>query len=356
MKKTGQYGLINFSGDTILDPHFDKIETLKGVKNSFITTQNGKKGLVNAAGKQIIENQYEEIQSLGKNTQAYIVKENNVYGVYHILECQYDEIKPLGNQEFFCVKEGNKTKVIDASGKEVFTEKFDSIEAIQDQIIVYQYNQKYCAYDIENKQKLKDTYQELKYTANHLFIARTANTYGIIDMENTTRVPKNYTNITYYQDANCYELQEKNSTVSTILNNQLEEITKGIISQVHPEKSYLRIWTENGYEYYDFNGTKKNAQDILTQNNLFLSKQNGKYGFVDKQGNVVVDYLYDDATEQNEFGYIAVKKDGLWGCLDKKGNILCPTQYNLENNLLIYFIGEYHLGEDLNLNYYTNKK
>ena len=35
------------------------------------------------------------------------------------------------------------------------------------------------------------------------------------------------------------------------------------------------------------------------------------------EGNVVVDYIYDDARQQNEFGYISVKKDGLWGSLDK---------------------------------------
>ena len=69
----------------------------------------------------------------------------------------------------------------------------------------------------------------------------------------------------------------------------------------------------------------------------------------------MIDYIYDDATEQNEFGYIAVKKDGLWGCIDKNGKTICETKYNLDDNLLIDFIGEYHLGKDLNLMYYTNK-
>lgn len=86
---------------------------------------------------------------------------------------------------------------------------------------------------------------------------------------------------------------------------------------------------------------------------MFLSKQNDKYGFIDKQGNVVVDYIYDDAREQNEYGYISVKKDGLWGSLDKKGNIVSEIKYNLDNNLLIDFIGEYHLGVDINSMYYT---
>ena len=88
---------------------------------------------------------------------------------------------------------------------------------------------------------------------------------------------------------------------------------------------------------------------------MFLSKQNGKYGFVDKNGKVIVDYIYDDAREQNNFGYIAVKKNGLWGSLDKKGNVICEPKYNLDENLLIDFIGEYHLGKDLNLMFYTKK-
>ena len=86
-----------------------------------------------------------------------------------------------------------------------------------------------------------------------------------------------------------------------------------------------------------------------------MKKENGKYGYVDKKGNVVVDYIYDDATEQNEFGYASVKKDGLWGCVDSKGNVKVTPAYSLENNASVEFIGKWHLGEDLNLNFYTDK-
>ena len=50
---------------------------------------------------------------------------------------------------------------------------------------------------------------------------------------------------------------------------------------------------------------------------------------------------------------IAVKKDGLWGSLDKNGNVVVEPKYNLEDNLVIDFIGEYHLRVELNLKYYT---
>ena len=71
--------------------------------------------------------------------------------------------------------------------------------------------------------------------------------------------------------------------------------------------------------------------------------------------NVVVDYIYDDATEQNEYGFVAVKKNGLWGTINKEGKVILEPEYNLDNNLKIDFIGKWHLGQDLNMNYYCEK-
>lgn len=356
VEKDGKYGLINFEGNEILEICYEKIYTLKGTENSIIVEKEGKKGLVNNTGKIIVESKYDEIKSLGKDTKSYIVKLNNKYGIEGILDCKYQDIKALNNKEKFCVKEDGKYKVIDIEGKTIFSEKFDSIETIKNNIIVYKYSDKYCAYDIENNKKLNKTYKTLKYTNNNLFIARADNNYGIIDINGKIKVSQEYSNINYYDEINVYELEGKDSNINTILNDELKEITKGIISEVNYEKSYMKLWTEEGTGYYNLSGEKLETKDILVNNNLFLNKQNDKYGFVDKDGNVVVDYIYDDAKEQNEFGYIAVKKDGLWGCIDKTGKLICEPKYNLENNLVINFIGEYYLGEDLNLMYYTNKK
>ena len=92
--------------------------------------------------------------------------------------------------------------------------------------------------------------------------------------------------------------------------------------------------------------------EILKSNSIFLKKQNGKYGYVDKDGNVVIDYIYDDAKEQNTCGFAAVKKDGKWGAIDSKGNVIAEINNNLDNYLEIDFIGKWHLGQDRNLNYY----
>ena len=355
IEKDEKFGLVNFNGNEILEPNYEKIYTLKGIKDSLITEKDGKNGVVNNAGQILVENKYDEIKSLGKDTKLYIVKSNNKYGIEGILDCKYQDIKALNNKDIYCVKEDGKYKVINSERKTVFNEKFDNIETIKDNIIVYKYNNQYCAYNIETGKKLSKMYKTLKYTSNGLFIARTSNNYGLIDINGETKIKQEYANINYYEEVNAYELEAKNSDVNTILNGELKETAKGIINEVNSERSYISIWTEEGYKYYKPNGEQKSEQDIFNQNNLFLSKKDDKYGFIDKDGNVKVDYIYDDARVQNAFGYMAVKKDGLWGSLDKNGNIISNTKYDLEENLLIDFIGEYHLGKDLNLMYYTNK-
>ena len=71
---------------------------------------------------------------------------------------------------------------------------------------------------------------------------------------------------------------------------------------------------------YEARAKTDNKSDITvtfkTNSNTTIDSQNLE------KGDRIVDCIYDDAKEQNEFGYIAVKKNGLWGCLDKEGNVI----------------------------------
>jgi len=353
VEKDGKYGLINFEGTQILETVYENIYPLKGIQNSLITVKDGKLGLVDNSGHEVIKNEYQEIKSLGKDTKKYIVKQNDKYGIYETLECKYQDILQLNNSETYVVKENDKYKVINSKEEIVFSENFKEIEQIKDNIIIYTNSKGNTAYNIQTKQGLEKTYNELTYTSNEIFVAKNGNNYGLINFENETKAEFKYTNIYYYEDIKVYELEQNSINVNTILNSELNEIAQAVVNETNAKKGYIKVWTEDGYKYYDINGQEKQSKEILIQNNLFLSKQNGKYGFVDKDGKVVVDYIYDDAREQNDFGYIAVKKDGLWGSLDKNGNTVVDTKYDLEDNFVIDFIGEYHIGVDLNLKYYT---
>ena len=355
VEKDGKYGLIDFNGKEILNCSYDDIYTLKGTENSIITVKDEKKGLVNDGGKELVKTAYEDIISLGKDTKMYIVKENGKFGIENILECKYDDIKPLNNKDIFYVEEDGQYKIINKDEESIFSEDFDSIKTIKDNIVVYSFENNYYAYNISENKKLSDKYEELTYTANGLFIAKKNDDYGIINIDDEEKISADYTNINYYENVEMYELEKQGETENTILDRNLNEILKGIISTTNKEKGYITVWKEEGYKYYDLKGEEKEPSQVLVQNNLFLSKKDNKFGFVDKNGNIVVDYIYDDAREQNDYGYAAIKQNGLWGAIDKNGQIICETKYNLDNNLIIDFIGEYHLGVDINSMYYTNK-
>ncbi len=141
---------------------------------------------------------------------------------------------------------------------------------------------------------------------------------------------------------------------SKVLDVNFEEKITGIVSEVNSTKGYIRVHTDDEYKYYNFRFEEISSKTALGTNTIFLSKKDGKYGFVDSDGNVVVDYIYDDATEQNVSGYAAVKKDGLWGSIDSKGKVVSDTVYNLDNNEKIDFIGEWHICENKNANYYLD--
>ena len=55
-------------------------------------------------------------------------------------------------------------------------------------------------------------------------------------------------------------------------------------------------------------------------------KKNGKWGYIDKQGNEIIPFIFDNASSFSE-GIACVKKDGKWGYIDKQGHEIIPFIY-----------------------------
>ena len=90
---------------------------------------------------------------------------------------------------------------------------------------------------------------------------------------------------------------------------------------------------------------------------IFVKSNGSQYGYVDKEGNVVVDYKYDKAYELNEYGFATVKKDDKWGVVNAEGQEIVAPVYTFKENVEPYFIGAYYkviygLGEF----YFTNEQ
>ena len=361
IKLNGKYGLIDLRGKELLQPEYDEITVLQGIENSIIIKKDGKVGLVNDNGSIIVEPEYVEIKNLGNSYKdGYItINQDGKHGVIsatkkQVLENKYEEIAQIYLKEYYLVKESGQQKVIDSKGKTIIESGFDEIKSATSNGIIFVKDNLYGEMKTSGDISIKPEYQYLEETKGGIYIAKQNDKYGIIDQNQLEKLAFDYTGISYNEKAELF-LAEDSEYKTSIINDQFEVKLTGILSEINEQQSYIRMRIGDEYKYYNLKGEEKNSTEILKDNTLFLSKKNGKYGYVDKKGNVVVDYIYDDATEQNEYGFVAVKKNGLWGSIDKNGKEIIKPKYNLESNLKIDFISKWHLGEDLNMNYYCEK-
>ncbi len=361
VQKSGKYGLINLQGEEVLACEYDEITALQGVENALLVLKEENYGLVNDEGTILLPTEYEEIQALGDEiADGFIVKnsEGN-YGIVdssntQILGLNYEGISNIYQGDYYVVIQDGKQLVVSKDGTEVLNGNYDEIIAIlknPENGVIYRDGEQYGVMNMSGEIIINPTYDELKEAKTGIFIAKTGNNYGIINLSEEIQVEFNYSSIMYYEKPDLY-VTEDESFNNQILDSSYNVRLTGILIDLDEDKEFIEIRQDDEYKYYNFRFEEENESDIFTSNTLFLSKKDGKYGFVDEDGNVVVDYIYDDAENQNSFGFAAVKLDGKWGAIDSDGNVVQEPTYNLDDYLKIDFIGSWYLGKDLNMNYY----
>ena len=361
IQKDGKYGLIDFNGKELVPAEYEEITLLSGIDNSILIKKDGKVGLVNDNGSIIIEPNYKEIKNLGNTyKEGYItINEDNKYGVIsatkkQILENKFDEISQIYLKDYYLVKENGTQKLIDSKQNTIITEGFDEIKSATSNGVIFVKNGLYGEMNESGEAIIEAKYQELSEVKSGIYIAKLNDKYGIIDFVGNEKIPFNYTWITYNEKTNLF-LAEDSEYKTSIIDNKYNIKVVGILSEINTEEEYIRMRVNDEYKYYNLKGDEKSNTEMLKDNKIFLDKKDGKYGYVDKKGNAVTEYIYDDATEQNKYGFAAVKINGKWGSIGEDGKYVIEPIYSLENNLEIDFIGKWHLGEDLNMNYYCEK-
>ena len=361
-EKNGLKGLIKFDGTQIAEPIYDSIYALDGIEKTIIVEKDGLKGIVNSEMASLItEAKYSEVLTLSKKdaNNGYIVKENDKYGIISgngkmVLECNYSNIQQVASNEMYVVNDGNGFKIINSIAEVVVNDGFDEVTEIHGDDITIIKDSKYGVISKDGTVKIPIEYEDLKFAQDKYYIAKKDSKYGIISKDNTVCVEFKYNLITKTNATNFYQAENENLKTDIINSNFEVKLSNIIISELNEEKGYLRVRQDNQYKYYNFNFEEKTNIDVLTTSTLFLVKDtNGKYGYVNKNNELIVNYQYDDAKEQNAYGYCVVKKDGLWGVLGSDGTVILKPTINMDNYLYIDFISTWHLHEDTSLNIYV---
>ena len=361
-----RYGYINKDGEKILETEYNELSRINDIENSqdvyILCAKNGQYG-VNKNEENIIQNEYQSIIYNEVNN-IFIVERSKKYGVRdingtEIIPIEYSQIDTTGIYIYAQGEDGEK--VFNAVGEE--QDISANIQILNTNSENYRIKidssngTKYGVVDKENNQIIEQKYNYIKYLSDNYFIVSTENgKLGIIDDKENPKLELKYDSIENVYSKDIIQATVANENIIEIYSKNLEQLCNMQNAIVESNKEYIKIYNDTETKYFDNNGQELKNTDIFPNNTLFSKMENGKWGFIDKLGNVKVDYQYDKVTEFNEYGFSAIQKDGKWGAINQNGEIVIEPTYELNSTIVPSFIGKYYkvtygVGEI----YYTDK-
>lgn len=343
-----QYGYINNKREQILDVEFDKIYRMNDVKddeNIYLLAEKDGKIQLYKNNKLLLDNNYQSI-NYSEDSKLLILQKDGRYGVTdlngkQILSVDYEQIRIPGDY-IIAIKDG-KQVIFDLVGTQKENLAYTNILKTENENynITVDKNDKYGVINKDGNILIGNKYNYIQYLYDNYFIVGgETGKSGIINDKGEEILPIKYEVI---------QKLDKNNIVQAMVGNVLELYSKEMNNIVSMENGkieindeYIKVYSNNQTTYVSNDGTLKTNFEIFN-NNIFASVREGKWGFVDKDNNVVVDYQYDKVTEVNELGFAGIKKDGKWGVIDGKANIILEPTYKIpEQNGEPYFIGKYY--------------
>ena len=346
-----RYGYIDNEGNKILDTNYNDLYRINYEGETYLVcAENGKYGLFNK-NKNIIPNEYQAITYI-EGDNLCLVQKGKKYGIITlegsmILQVRYNQIDINGDY-IYTTDENSEIKVYDKKGNEVEVNQNTTISTIQEnpeyKIYIDTSNGTtlYSIYQGENK-RTNGNYNYIGYLSNNNYIASRQNEkLGVIDQNENIKLEMKYDTIRKIDGTNLVEADIQSTNTIEIYSSNLEKIAEMNNATLTVEDNYIKLSSTTEIKYFDLEGKEKQNTEIFPENTIFAKSQNGKWGFVDKNGQVVVDYQYDEVTEQNEYGFAGVKLNDKWGIVDKNGKIIVEPTYEINAEETPEFIGTYY--------------
>ena len=307
-QENGKYGLIDLKGNVVVKAEYDSIDGLSNKEGELLISKEGKYGVINTKGAELIKPEYDFISGdgyytwdkkyalagyiLGLKTQDGYRYGYTNYKLKELLSVQYNEIIRLGG--------------------------IGSEDTDKDIILIAKKDGQYGL--IKNKKVIIDfKYQSIDYTGvNNLFILTRSSKTGVFNSVGDKILPVKYDEVQVKENY-IYTKLDKEEAYYNLLGNRIDKST---IKEEEEEEEKAEEETKTG--------------------KLIPDEKDGKWGFVDQESNVIVDYIYDKVTDLNENGFAGIKLNEKWGSIDESGKVVIEPIYNLDNFYEIDFIGKYY--------------
>lgn len=345
-----RYGYINYNGKLILKPEYNELSRITDIMDNenayLLCAKNGQFG-VNKNEKEIVKNEYQSI-SYDKTNDLLVVEKSKKYGIALldgkiIVPAQFLQIDVIGN--YLYAKNEQGTIVYDNQGKETNMDTNISILNTENEKykirIDNQNGTKYGLITKEGKELIEEKYSYMEYLYNDYFIVSNENSkLGVVDNKDTVKIQVENDSVQRIEGTDLIQAVMANTT--KLYDKTMNNICEMENATVEINNDYIKIYNDKKMQYFSKDGKELKNIDTYPNNTLFSKEENGKWGFANKNGSMVVEAKYDKVTEFNEYGYAAVNKDGKWGAINQNGEEVVEPIYTINDNKEPSFIGKYY--------------
>ena len=346
-----RYGYVAYTGEVYLDTLYNDMQRISEAGNRdeayLLVAENGRYGLFKNE-KKLINTEYHSI-NFDSNNSIFIIQQGKKYGVINqegnlILPCEFEELDVKG--KYLYAKKGEETSVYSADGKQTEISPNTSIVEIPNNdgyTIRVQTEENNTTYQIYKDEQpiIQDNYKYITYLENNLLMASKDEKLGIIDIQGNPKTEFKYTSIQVIQNTPLIQMLTDNSI--EITDGQANSILTMQDGELTQYENYILVSNEKENKYVTIEGKEVTNKEIFKDNTLFAVVKDGKWGFEDKAGNIVVEPVYDQVTEFNKYGFAGILKDKKWGMVTQDGTVgLEPSQSTINSETPPQFIGTYH--------------
>ncbi len=381
-----QYNKINAIGKVILSKIGDKNnQKPKGfLYRGAIVTKGNLSGFINENGQEVLEIAYQKIQATADfrfnmgivDVVGLIIKKENKFGIVdekgaEILPLDYLYINALNQLGFGELQQNGKKGLYDAKFKIIKEPQFDNISILNKGLFAGEKNGVWAIYTKENPETSKLYCDAVKPLSNAYAKITKDNKNGAIDENGNVVVSTEYDVVTpfgqnlflskerqnfiftsekqikswefdqvitwYNQNENLKPIRNKNGKIGYI-NDNGELIIEGNYTKGTPFNKDIAIVCKDGKcGFINTEGEFILPMDyelptLSTQPNFLLAKKGGKYGYLDYQGNTIIQIKYDLLEPFQSV--IKAKLNGKYGFINDKEEIIIPHKYDfLESHL-----------------------
>ena len=337
-KKNNLYGFVDTLGKEVVPCIYDKIifDTKKLTyfpNNKASVIKKGKYGLIDITGKVIVPCEYDWEVHLPIYTEYHDVTKNGLLGIIdrngkEIIPCKYDEINwDAANTNtsndtnykkeniLFSAKYQDNWGLIDKKNNIIIPFKYESLESFSKGLAVAGLKGKFGYINIHDSVVIPFNYDYCQNFDEDCAIAgyyqfdtnkNMINKFGLIDKKGKNILPFEYS-IYYLKDQKLYVFLTKDQKVGIAFSD----------GKIMINPTYNLIPFLDSY-----------ANDKLIK--VFIIGLY-KMGFYNEKGELIIPFIYDDATYFNE-DFVAVCRSLKWGFVNKKGQEKVLLAYDAVNN------------------------